>query len=161
MKFQIVLAAVSLGGCSVVLADDDCQRQADFVLDMVAAKPGVLVAVEEARKDNRTVEAWQYQLLVNGESLTELGVSSEKQEEMAKSITSLNYSDNPEVEVNIFEDYFFLTCEMEKRGEAYRPLREISENALLQCWETVASREEFQECLAPLIQAPTGDRRSD
>ncbi len=128
---------------------------------MVAAKAPILAAADEAQKEDQAIEAWQYQLLLNGESLSQLGVSSEKQEDMARSIMGLNYSDNPEVEVNIFEDYFFLTCEMEKRGEAYLPLKEISKEALVQCWETVASREQFQACLTPLLKQRTGDNNSN
>ena len=139
--------------CVATAGDRACQKRADVVFDMVAARHAIKTTLEKEPVDGPTGEPWRYQLFLHGKALTKSGASAQKQEEIAKSVMEVSFSENPEIETDIFTEYYFLTCRGEKDGVAYVPLKEVSKEAMLYCWNTVGSRKEFQACVEPAIRA--------
>lgn len=120
------------------------------MMDLVAVKWGVNSNIEKS-PDQYKEEKWQYIHSLGQEFFKKGKISEESSIEISKLLADNNFSENPEVEVNIFEDYWYLSCRASKKGLGSNPLSEISKDALLECWNTVSSRKEFQRCLTPIV----------
>ena len=129
----------------------DCEAESEEFFNLVAAKWAVNDGIENDPK-SFDGEKWLYIWGGAGLALEEKNVSEKRAQRMARLVAENDFSTNPEVEVNIFEDYWYLSCELEKKGHEVVPLVEIKKRSLIECWNTVASREEFQGCLTPLIK---------
>ncbi len=129
----------------------DCGAESEAFFNLVATKWAVNDSIENDPKSFEG-EKWRYIWGSAGSALEEKNVSGKRAQKMVRLVAENDYSNNPEVEVNIFEDYWYLSCELEKNGHEAVPLVEIEKRSLIECWNTVASREEFQRCLTPLVK---------
>lgn len=146
---RVLVFLISL--VSFPLFAQDCEAESEAFINLVATKWAVNDRIENDPKSFEG-EKWLYIWGGAGSSLEEKNVSKKRAQRMARLVAENDYSNNPEVEVNIFEDYWYLSCELEKKGHEAAPLAEIEKRSLIECWNTVASREEFQGCLMPLIK---------
>ena len=151
MKLQ-VFAAVVLVSCPLAaVSAERCQAISDAVLKVAAGKPSVVASLKEKPQSGPMGEAWRYLKLIFASDFTELKVPEKDQDLIFKTIADLNYSDNPEVNADIFREYYFLSCKRAERQLATADLRSISAQALVGCWDTVSSRSEFLSCYEPLM----------
>lgn len=127
-----------------------CMKEADQFMELVAVKFGVNSNLEKNPEQYKE-EKWSYIHALGKEYFKKGKINKENAIEISKLLAKNNFSENPEVEVNIFEDYWYLSCNASKKGVESNPLSGISKEALLECWNTVSSRKEFQECLTPLV----------
>lgn len=146
-KYLVILAVLSPLN---LLANDQCVTESDLFLELVASKWAIREAIENSPEEY-DLEKWQYLLHMKSEPFEKADVSEINQKKISVLLFDNNFSDNPEIEVNIFEDYWLISCRREKDGDNSRPLHEIKVEFLLECWNTVGSRKEFQACLLPLI----------
>lgn len=129
---------------------DSCMKEANQFLELVAVKSAVSSNIENS-PDQFKEENWQY-IHALGKDLFKKGKFTEEAAVTAsKLLASNDFSDNPEVEVNIFEDYWLLSCRGKKKNIELNALPDISKDSLLECWNSASSRKEFQKCLTPLI----------
>lgn len=147
MKYLVTIAVLYPFN---LLAHEQCVAESDLFLELVASKWAVREAIENAPEEY-DLEKWQYLLNLKSDAFEKAGVSEVNQKTISVLLFDNNFSDNPEIEVNIFEDYWLISCRRENDGDKSRPLHEIKVESLLGCWNTVESREEFQACLLPLI----------
>lgn len=129
---------------------DPCMREANQFLELVGVKWGVNSNIEKSPEQYKE-EKWEYIHSLGKDYFKKGKINSENAIEISKLLANNNFSENPEVEVNIFEDYWYLSCKYSKKGIESNLLSEISKDALLECWNTVSSRKEFQKCLTPLV----------
>jgi len=129
---------------------DVCMKESKLFFDLVAVKWGVSSNMNE-KPEKYNDEKWEY-IYSGGQKIFKKGrVSEEKSIKISKIIATNDFSNNPEVEVNIFEDYWLLSCRNLKKEIESTPLSNIPKGALLECWGSVSSRKEFQACLGPLL----------
>ena len=146
-----MLIAVLLLATHCASASDKCQKLADVVFEEVAVKPIVISTLKKEPKEGPLGEPWRNVAFLYAEKLDKLKVAVEKQHDIAKVVIGLTFSDNPEIESNIFTEYFYLTCKREEKGEASMPLTALAPDSLLACWNSASSRTEFQGCLGKLL----------
>ncbi|MEX1220480.1 MAG: hypothetical protein WEA82_00035 [Idiomarina sp.] len=129
----------------------DCLSESEAFFGLVAAKWAVNEGIEKhpEKFDN---EKWLYIWAGNGSVFKKKNISEGKGKSMARMVAKNDFSESPEVEVNIFEDYWYLSCEINKKGDRVIPLEEIAKDSLLDCWSAASSRSEFQSCLLPLVK---------
>lgn len=135
---------------SVHVYANSCMNEANQFMELVAVKWGVNFNLEKNPGQYKE-EKWRYIHSLGEEFFKKGKISEENSVEISKVLASNNFSENPEVEVNIFEDYWYLSCKAAKKGIVPNPLSEISKDSLLGCWNTASSRKEFQKCLTPLV----------
>lgn len=128
----------------------DCLGESEVFFNIVAAKWAVNAGIAND-PDSFDGEKWLYIWGGSGSKFEENKVSEETAKAMARLVADNDFSKNPEVEVNIFEDYWYLSCETKKKGESVNPLRDIAKDSLVDCWNAASSREDFQSCLMPLV----------
>lgn len=129
---------------------DSCMKEANQFLELVGVKWGVNSTIE-GNPEKYNEEKWEYIHSLGKEFFKKGKINEEKSVEISKLLASNSFSENPEVEVNIFEDYWYLSCSASKNGKESNSLADISKDSLLECWNTASSRKEFQKCLSPLV----------
>ncbi len=147
MRIVVFLLAL----ISLPVAAEDCLGESEAIFGLIAAKWAVNEGIENDPKGFEG-EKWLYIWGASGSAFDEKRIPEDRAKSMARLVAENDFSDNPEVEVNIFEDYWYLSCELKKEGRSAVPLGDIAKANLLECWNTVASRKEFQSCLLPLIK---------
>jgi len=133
------------------LAADKCQKIADVVFEEVASRAVVLDNLKKDPKEGPLGEPWRYLAFMFTDEMDKLKVPIEKQHEIARSVAGLTFSDNPEIETDIFTEYYYLTCKRETQGESSTPLASIDPKSLLSCWDSASSRADFQGCVGKLL----------
>jgi len=138
-----------------LLAADKCQAISDIVGQAAVAKPAIVATLKKTPKKGTLGEPWRYLWFIHGKDLDALGVSSEQQQYIFKTIVALNFSNNLEVNFDIFREYFYLQCKRKERGLPSVPLSTIPASSLTGCWNSVSNRSQFQVCVEKLM-APAG-----
>jgi hypothetical protein len=144
--FGLLIAADSVAGA------DKCQAISDIAGQATIAKPAIVATLKKKPEKGTLGEPWRYLWFIHGKDLDALGVSSEEQQSIFKTIGALNFSKNPEVNYDIFRDYFYLRCKRKERGLSSVPLESIPASSLTHCWDTVANRAQFQACAEKFIE---------
>ncbi|MDC8831352.1 hypothetical protein [Alteromonas gilva] len=149
MKF-LVLFTISM--LSVSVKADDCMVESEAFFKIIAAKWSVNrgIANEPAAFSD---EKWLYIWAASKSAYAEKNIQDSTAKAMAKLVAQNDFSNNPQVEVNIFEDYWYLRCKLNSEGSRFYPLNTIAKDKLIGCWENASSRAGFQACLKPLIKA--------
>src|SRR5690554_4139187 len=129
---------------------DTCSRQSEQFLDLFAVKWGVSSSIKEA-PDRYRDEKWTYIHSLADKAFEKGKFDKEASITVSKLLPDNDFSDNPEVETNIFEDYWLLSCRSSKKGKDSKELSKISKPELIKCWDAASSRKEFQKCIAPLL----------
>lgn len=148
MKFICVLLFLM---SSTVYADS-CMNESKQFFDLVAVKWGVNSSIEKSPNDYKK-EKWEYILSLGNEAFKKGKFDKKTSIAVSKVIAENNFSDNPEVEVNIFEDYWLLSCRRTKIGKESKELSKIPKERLLACWNSASSRKDFQNCIDPLLSS--------
>lgn len=130
---------------------DSCSKESDYFIELVGVKWGVNSNIEK-NPDQYKEEKWQYIHSLGKDIFKKAKFNEEDAIAISKLLANNNFSENPEVEVNIFEDYWFLSCGEMKNGLKSIPLSDIPKDSLLECWNQASSRKEFQKCLTPLVR---------
>ncbi|MEY2536273.1 MAG: hypothetical protein QOG67_13 [Verrucomicrobiota bacterium] len=116
--------------CSIAVvnpleATDKCQELSDIVGGAAFAKPAMVTALKKNPAKGPLGEAWRMLHYLDSSQLDTLGVPSQRQEYIYKTIVALNVSKNPEVNYDIFREYFYLECKRKERGLSSVPLSAI------------------------------------
>ena len=142
-----------LAAADSLAAADRCQAISDIAGQSAIAKPAVVAELRKNPQKGTLGEPWRHLWFVHYKDLKALGIPETEQQEMFKTIVALNFSKNPEVNYDIFRDYFFLRCKRKERGQSTVPLASIPAALLTQCWDTVSARPQFQACMEKLLGA--------
>ena len=129
---------------------DSCMKEANNFIELVGVKWGVNSSIEKS-PDQYKEEKWQYIHSIGKEIFKKGKFSEENAIEVSKLLANNDFSENAEVEVNIFEDYWLLSCREIKKGFKPKLLSDIQKDSLLKCWNSASSRAEFQKCINPLV----------
>lgn len=129
---------------------DSCSRQSEQFLELVAVKLGVVSSIKKS-PDSYKDEKWTYIHSLAADAFKKGNFDKETSRTVSKLLADNDFSDNPEVETNIFEDYWFLSCRNSKKGKNSKALSKISKPKLIKCWDDASSRKEFQKCVGPLM----------
>jgi hypothetical protein len=144
--FCLIASALSL------LAAERCQEISDIVAASVVAKPKMIEVLRKNPQKGTLGEAWRLDWFASAQQLDKLRVPTAEQEYMFRTIYSLSFSKNLEVDMDIFRDYFYLRCKRKERGLSSIPLESIPKASLVHCWDTVANRTQFQACQEKLME---------
>lgn len=146
MRFIILLTALF----ALPAQAKDCLGESELFFYIVAAKWAVNsgIAKDPGSFDG---EKWLYIWGSTGSKFEEKTISDSTAKAMARLVAENDFSENPEVEVNIFEDYWYLSCKTKINGGSVNPLKDIAKDSLIDCWNAASSREDFQSCLTPLV----------
>jgi hypothetical protein len=136
-----------------LLAAERCQEISDIVAAAVVSKPKMIEVLRKNRQKGTLGEAWRYDWFANAQELDKLRVPTAEQEYMFRTIYTLSFSKNLEVDMDIFRDYFYLSCKRKERGLSTIPLESIPKASLVHCWDTVANRAQFQACEEKLMES--------
>ena len=96
--FGLLIAAHSVAGA------DRCQGISDIAGQAAIAKPAIGATLKKKPEKGTLGEPWRYLSFIYAKDLDALGVSSEEQQSIFKTIVALNFSKNPEVNYDIFRD---------------------------------------------------------
>jgi len=143
-------------------AADKCQELSDLVGGAAIAKPAMVAAVKKNPEKGPLGEPWRLLLFVDTQKLDALGIPFARQQEIYKTIGALNFSTNQEVNYDIFREYYYLDCRRRARGLSSVPLGSISPSSLVGCWNSVANRSQFQQCVEKFMEsskAPASSKR--
>ena len=130
---------------------DSCSKESNYFIELVGVKWGVNSNIEK-NPGQYEDEKWQYIHSLGKDIFKKAKINEEVEIVISKLLANNNFSKNPEVEVNIFEDYWLLSCREMKKGFKSTPLSDIPKDSLLECWNKASSRKEFQICLTPLVR---------
>ncbi len=152
MRIALVVWICSLlATADSALAADKCQAISDVVGQAAIAKPAIVATLKKKPEKGTLGEPWRYLWFIHGKNLDALGVPSDEQQSIFKTIVALNYSNNIEVNFDIFREYYYLRCKRKERGLSTVPLASIPAKSLTHCWDTVGSRPQFQACMEKLL----------
>ncbi|MFQ3219887.1 MAG: hypothetical protein ACI96W_002254 [Paraglaciecola sp.] len=146
MRFIILLIALF----ALPAQAQDCLGESEVFFNIVAAKWAVNTGIAND-PDSFDGEKWLYIWGGAGSIFEEKKISDKTAKAMARLVAENDFSENPEVEVNIFEDYWYLSCKTKINGGSVNPLKDIAKDSLIDCWNAASSREDFQSCLTPLV----------
>jgi hypothetical protein len=133
------------------VAAERCQEISDIVAAAVVAKPKIVDQLKKKPEKGTLGKPWRYLWFANTEQLDALRMPSDEQQYMFKTIGTLSFSKKLEVDMDIFRDYFYLRCKRKEQGLSTIPLASIPAASLTHCWDTVASRPQFQACMEKLV----------
>lgn len=146
MKFlYVLLLFTSSQACA-----DACSKESKLFLELVAVKFAVLANIQKT-PENHTEAKWRYINTLGQDIFKKAKLDDAKATAISKLLADNDFSSKPEVEINIFEDYWLLSCKNQLKGVPSTPLHQIAKDALVKCWDAAAARKEFQVCLAPRV----------
>ncbi len=135
-----------------LLAAERCQEISDIVAASVVSKPKMIEVLRKNPQKGTLGEAWRLDWFASTQQLDKLRVPTAEQEYMFRTIYALSFSNNLEIDMDIFRDYFYLRCKRKERGLSSRPLASIPAASLVHCWRTVSNRAQFQQCEEKLME---------
>ena len=153
MRTRHVVVIAVLAIARTAFAADRCQQISDVVAEAAIVKPKLLEQLKNNPQKGTLGEPWRNLAFIFAEHLDKLGVSQNEQRHIFQAVTNLYFSSNPEVDYDILRDYFYLRCKRKERGLSTRPLASIPAGSLRHCWDTVASRPQFQACMEKLLDS--------
>ena len=142
----------SLVAVSSLFAAEKCQEISDIAGQASIGKPAVVTQLQKNPQKGTLGEAWRHLWFVHYRKLQTMGIPEKEQQDIFKTIVALNFSKNPEVNYDIFRDYFYLRCKRKERGLSSVPLASIPAASLTHCWDTVTNRAQFQACEEKLME---------
>jgi hypothetical protein len=146
-----LLVFSSLAVLNSARATDKCQAISDIAGQTAIAKPAAVAQLKKNPQKGTLGEAWRLLWFIHYQDLETLGVPERDQQEIFKTIVALNFSNNPEVNYDIFREYFYLKCKRKERGLSSVSLSSIPAASLTGCWNSVANRSQFQVCVEKLM----------
>jgi hypothetical protein len=152
MTRLISILLCSIAAVNSLFAAERCQELSDIAGQASITKPAVVAELQKNPQKGTLGEAWRHLWFVHLKKLEALGVPEKEQQDIFKTIVALNFSKNPEVNYDIFRDYFYLRCKRKERGLSSVPLASIPATSLTHCWDTVKNRTEFQACEEKLME---------
>jgi hypothetical protein len=153
----LLICIVAFAHCA--LAADRCQQISDVVAQAAAMKSTLVEQLKKHPQQGTLGEPWRYFALVHGSDLDKLRVPPDEQRYIFQTVATLHFSSKPEVDFDIFREYFYLRCKRQERGLSTVPLASIPAASLSRCWETVGSRPQFQACMETLLGAAQDARK--
>jgi hypothetical protein len=151
MTRHLLTLLCSVAAVDSLIAEDKCQALSDIAGQAAIAKPATLAVLKKNPQKGTLGEPWRHLWFVHYQELKALGIPETEQQDLFKTIVALNFSKNPEVNYDIFREYYYLRCKRKERGLSTVPLASIPGASLTQCWDTVSSRPQFQACMEKLL----------
>jgi hypothetical protein len=153
MRTRHLIVLLVLVFVYTAFAAERCQQISDVVAQAAAMKPKLLEQLKKDPQKGTLGEPWRWFAFTLGGDLDKLHVPQAEQQYIFKTVATLHFSSKAEVDFDIFREYFYHRCKRKERGLSTRPLASIPAASLTHCWDTVASRPQFQACMEKLLDS--------